>query len=273
MVLTAAMMVIEIVAGWWFNSMAVFADGLHMSTDAAALGVTAFAYAYARRSRRDPRYAFGPWKVEVLGGFASAIVLALVALFMAIESVRRLSHPLPIHYVDALAVAVVGLVVNLVSALMLKGGNAGHTHTVHSHHHPDLNLRAAYVHMLTDTLTSVLAIVALLGGVLFGWRFLDPVMGLVGSVLVGVWAVGLLRDTSRVLLDREMDHPVVQEIREAIESDGDTRITDLHVWRVGRSKFACIIMVTAEQPKTPHEYRARLSQHEEIVHTTIEVER
>lgn len=274
--LTATMMVVEIVAGSLTNSMALLADGLHMGTHVAALGITAFAYWYARRHAADPRFAFGTWKVGVLAGFASAVVLGLVALFMVYGSVARLLNPVPIRYGDALLVAVVGLAVNLLSAWLLHGHDGHHDHG-HSHDHGhhqghdhDLNLRAAYLHVLADALTSVLAIVALLGGQFFGWGFLDPVMGIVGAIVISVWAWGLVRQTSRVLLDREMDAPVVQEIRDVLE-DGEVVIVDLHVWRVGPGKFACIVALVTADPLPPDEYRRRLQVHEEIVHVTVEV--
>lgn len=276
--LTAAMMVVEIVAGWLTNSMALLADGWHMGTHVVALGIAAFAYWYARRHANDPRFAFGTWKVGVLAGFASAIVLGLVAVFMVYESVVRVMNPVPIRYGDAILVAIIGLAVNLLSAWFLHGHDGHHDHG-HSHggnhahgHGHDLNLRAAYLHVLADALTSVLAIVALLGGQFFGWDFLDPVMGIVGAVVISVWAWGLVRQTSRVLLDREMDAPVVQEIREALE-DGDAVIVDLHVWRVGPGKFACIVGLVAANPLPPDEYKRRVQIHEELVHVTVEVHR
>ncbi len=271
--LTATMMVVEIVAGWLTNSMALLADGWHMGTHVAALGITAFAYWYARKHADDPRFAFGTWKVGVLAGFASAIVLGVVALYMAYESVLRLLNPVPIRYGDAILVAVIGLAVNLLSAWLLHGHDGHHDHAhAHSHDHAhdhahghDLNLRAAYLHVLADALTSVLAIVALLGGRFFGWNFLDPVMGIVGTVVITTWARGLLRQTSRVLLDREMDAPVVEEIREVLE-DGDVVIVDLHVWRVGPGKFACIVGLVTANPLPPDEYKQRLQVHEELPH-------
>ncbi len=277
-VLTAVMMLVEVAAGYWFNSMALLADGWHMGTHVAALGLTAVAYAFARRHAADPRYAFGAWKLEVLAGYTSAVVLVLVALYMAVESVLRLLNPQEIHYEEALFVAVTGLVVNLVSAFLLRGGGHDHGHGHghghghhHGHDHDDLNLRAAYLHVLTDALTSVLAIAALLGGKLLAWGWMDPVMGLVGAGVILVWSRGLLRDTGRVLLDREMDHPVVAEIREVLEAEPGTRVTDLHVWRVGRASFACLVCVAADAPLTPDEYRKRLCIHEELVHVTVEV--
>ena len=279
-VLTATMMVVEIVAGWMYGSMALLADGWHMSTHAAALGMTALAYSLSRRHAGDERFSFGAWKIEILGGFASAIVLAMVALYMAGESVWRLFQPHEIRYDQALAVAGLGLVVNLVCAVLLKGGHGdhdhGHAHGHGSHGHAhghDLNLRSAYVHVVADAMTSVLAIVALTGGRQFGWSWLDPAMGIVGSGIVGVWAYGLIRDTSRVLLDREMDIPLVEEIREAVESHGDARIVDLHLIRVGRQRFACVLSVITRHASGPEEFKARLQEHEELVHVTVEVVR
>lgn len=282
MLITAVAMVIEIVAGWWFNSMALLADGWHMSSHTVAIGVSAFAYAAARRYARDSRFAFGTWKIEVLGGFASAIFLLGVAVFMVVASVERMFLPQPIRYQEAIAVAVLGLLVNVVCAVILgKAHHHGHGHH-HDHGgaptheaHTDLNLKSAYLHVVADATTSVLAIVALLGGWVYGWSWLDPVMGIVGAVLVAYWAKGLLAETSRVLLDREMDHPVVGEIRDAIEGGSDahgTRLTDLHVWRVGKQAFACAISVaTHDLDLAPDQLRKRLAAHEEVVHATIEI--
>ena len=281
--LTAATMVVEIVAGWVYNSMALLADGWHMSSHAVAIGLSAFAYAAARRHAGDPRFAFGTWKIEILGGFASAVFLLVVAVMMVLGSVERLIDPQPIHFPEAMAIAAVGLVVNLVSAAILGRAHDGHHgHDPHAHggdhhehHHHDLNLKSAYLHVLADALTSVLAIVALGGGWLYGWSWLDPVMGIAGAVLVAVWARGLLRDTGKILLDREMDHPVVEEIRAAVESGrgrGDSRIADLHVWRVGQRAYSCALSVVTRDPAvTPDRVREWLSEHEEIVHSTIEV--
>jgi cation diffusion facilitator family transporter len=282
--ITAAMMIVEIVAGWWYNSMALLADGWHMSSHAVAIGLSAFAYAAARRYARDPRFAFGTWKIEVLGGFASAIFLLGVAALMVFGSVERIIAPQPIHYREAIVVAVLGLIVNVVCALILGRAHDHHDHGdhAHDHHHhhdhghgQDLNLRSAYLHVIADAATSVLAIVALTGGWLYGWSWLDPVMGIVGATLVAVWAKGLLVDTSKVLLDREMDHPVVEEIREVVETGpkgAGTRIVDLHVWRVGKVAYSCAISVVTHDPDlTPTRVRERLAIHEEIVHTTIEI--
>jgi len=282
--ITAAMMVAEIAAGWLYNSMALLADGFHMSSHAVAIGLSAFAYAAARRHAGDERFAFGTWKIEVLGGFASAVFLLMVVGLMLVGSVDRLFSPQPIHYREAILIAVVGLIVNGACAWILgaahhhtdahpQGGHLGHEHA-HGHHH-DLNLRSAYVHVIADAATSVLAIVALAGGWLYGWAWLDPAMGIVGAIVVAVWAKRLIADTGKVLLDREMDHPVVDEIREAIEDNGragDTHIADLHVWRVGKAKYACAVsVVTRDSTLTPDIVRRWISMHEEVVHTTIEI--
>lgn len=278
--ITAAMMVVEIAAGWWFNSMALLADGWHMASHALAIGLSAFAYATARRFAKDPRFAFGSWKIEVLGGFASAVFLLTIVAMMLLGSVERLISPQAIQYREAIAVAMLGLVVNLICAIILgKAHHHGHGHgdvaPGHHNHHHDLNLRSAYVHVLADAATSVLAVIALVGGWFYGWAWLDPVMGMIGAVLVGTWAKGLIVDTGRVLLDREMNHPVVDEIREVVETgpgQGDTRITDLHVWRVGRQIYSCALtVVTHDSSLTPVHIRQQLAVHEEIVHATIEV--
>lgn len=275
--ITAAAMVGEIAAGWWFNSMALLADGWHMSSHAVAIGLSAMAYAAARRYARDPRFAFGTWKIEVLAGFASAVFLLGVAAVMAIGSLERIVSPQPVRYQEAIVVAVLGLLVNVVCASILGKAHRhdpAHGHDPH-HHHDDLNLKSAYLHVAADAATSVFAIVALAGGWLYGWLWLDPAMGIVGAVLIAVWAKGLVLETGKALLDREMDHPVVEEIRAAVETGsdaGDTRITDLHVWRVGRQTYACALtVVTHDTELTPAVIRGQLSVHEEIAHSTIEL--
>src|SRR3990167_5429952 len=280
--ITATMMVVEIFAGWWFNSMALLADGWHMSSHAFAIGLSAFAYAAARRYSKDPRFTFGTWKIEILGGFASAIFLLGVAAMMVFGSVERIFSPQPIHYREAVVVAIAGLLVNIVCAMILGNAHHGHghyhdhEHEAHEgHHHHDLNLKSAYLHVMADAATSVLAIIALVGGLLYGWSWLDSVMGIVGAILVAIWAKNLLVETGKVLLDREMDHPIVDEIREVIETKGDpdeTRIADLHVWRVGKEAYSCAVsIVTHSETLTPEQVRQRLSIHEEIVHATIEI--
>ena len=278
--ITAATMLLEIIAGWWYNSMALLADGWHMSSHAIAIGLTAGAYAAARRYAKDARFAFGTWKIEVLAGFASAIFLIGVAAMMLIGSLERLLSPQPIHYREAITVGIVGLLVNIVCALILgKAHHHDHSlgHGDHGHDHnsvekpTDLNLKSAYFHVIADAATSVLAIIALLGGWIYGWSWLDPVMGIVGAVLIAVWAKGLIVETGKVLLDREMDAPVVAEIREVVEV-GETRITDLHVWRVGKNAYSCAMTILTHEPSLKAaEVRERLATHEEIAHSTIEI--
>ncbi len=280
--LTLAMMVVEIVAGTVLGSMALLADGWHMSSHALALGVSALAYSLARRHAQDPRFAFGTWKIEVLGGYTSAVFLLGVAAYMGIESITRLLQPAPIRFDEAIPVAVLGLGVNVLSAWLLAGGHDhshdhGHEHShAHGggHAHHDLNLRSAYLHVVADAATSVLAIIALVGGKYLGAHWLDPVMGIVGTVLVGRWAIGLLRDTGRVLLDAEMDAPVVQEVRDVIATlPGTPQLRDLHVWRVGRGKYACIVHLSGAQALHAAEVRDALAIHDELVHVTVEFER
>lgn len=283
--ITLATMVVEITAGWWFNSMALLADGWHMSSHALAIGLAALAYHLARRYAHDPRFAFGTWKIEILSGYTSAIFLLGVAAMMVIGSVERMVSPQPIQYAEAIVVAILGLAVNLGCAFILGGAHDHHDHHHHdhhghSHHHDhshgkdqDLNLRAAYIHVLTDAATSVLAIIALCGGWALGWSWLDPLMGIVGAMLVALWAKNLLIDTGKVLLDREMDHPVVSEIREVLAQAPTTaEITDLHVWRVGKDVYSCALtVVTDSAALTPADIRGWLRVHEEIVHSTIEL--
>jgi cation diffusion facilitator family transporter len=283
--ITLAMMAVEIAAGLLFNSMSLLADGLHMSSHALAIGLAAFAYAAARRYATDHRFAFGTWKIEVLAGFSSAIFLLLIALLMLIGSVERLLSPQAIAYPEAIGVAVVGLGVNLVCAWILhRAATAGvsthhHSHSDHQARHThshliDLNLKAAHVHVLADALTSLLAIVALLGGWRFGWQWLDPLMGVVGAALIARWSQGILIDTGKVLLDREMDHPVVEEIRRVLveQFGAKSQIQDLHVWRVGRKSYACVIsMSSTDTLLTPRQVRDALSVLGEVAHATVEI--
>ena len=275
-ILTAVMMVGEIVAGFAFNSMALLADGFHMATHAGALGVAAAAYSYARRHARNRRYSFGTGKVGDLAGFASALVLGLVAIGIAIESISRLLDPQPVAFIQATAIAVLGLLVNIASAALLgRGGGHSHGHDHrhnhgHGHHdhkkHQDNNLRSAYMHVIADALTSVLAIAALLGGRYLGWVWLDPVMGVVGAAVIASWSLSLMRDTSAVLLDAS-DPAIEAEIRAQVEGVDDAMITDLHLWRVGPGAHAAIVSVTGADNET---VRRRLAPIHEIAHLTVE---
>jgi len=280
--ITAAMMIVEIAAGWGFNSMALLADGWHMSSHAVAIGLSAFAYAAARRYERDDRFAFGTWKIEVLGGFASAVFLLCIAAMMAFASVERIFSPQPIHFREALFVAAIGLAVNILCATILGRAHRHDHGAAHEHGHAhdrddrhDLNLKSAYVHVIADAATSVFAMIALAGGWFYGWSWLDPVMGIAGAALVAAWARNLIVKTGRVLLDREMDHPVVDEIRETVESGpeaGDTRLVDLHVWRVGKRTYSCALtLVTHDCGLTAGRVREQLARHEEVAHATIEI--
>lgn len=288
--LTAVMMVVEIIGGTMLHSMALFSDGWHMATHVTAFFITLFAYRFARLHAGDNSFSFGTGKIGVLGAYTSAIILGGIAVFMVSESVERLFHPLPIHFEEAILVACVGLAVNVVSALLFRDNHqhAGHDHEPghqHSHggghehdhghphaHHHDLNLRAAYIHVIADALTSLLAIFALVGGKFLGWTWLDPAVGLVGGAVILQWAYTLVRDTNAILLDK---HPETSdldvEIQKAIESDGDARITDLHIWQIGIQKFAAIISLVAHKPLSPDRYKLRLAEHEELVHITVEV--
>lgn len=269
--ITAAMMVVEIVAGLAFSSMALTADGLHMGSHAAALAITAFAYIYARRHAHDPDFCFGTGKVNALGGFSGAVLLATFALLMAAGSIDRLIHPAVIEIDYAILVAVLGLIVNGISMVILdvddEHHGAGHEH---GHHH-DHNLRSAYLHVLADALTSVLAIVALLAAKYLGFTWMDPVMGIVGAVLVARWSLGLLRTTSAVLLDRQGPDGLRESITRGIEADGDSRVTDLHVWTVAPGAYAATISVVAHAPLSSEEYKQRLPRDAGLDHVTIEV--
>lgn len=278
--LTAAMMAIEIVAGTIFGSMALVADGWHMATHAAALFIAALAYVLARRQSRNARFTFGTGKFGDLAGFASAIVLALIALLIGWESALRFFSPVTISFPQAIAIAAVGLLVNLLSAWMLNGGH--HHHHDHQHHHDghghahhhahtDNNLRAAYLHVLADALTSVLAIIALLAGSLFGWQWMDPAMGIVGALIIARWSIGLIRQAGGVLVDYvPPDEDLPGEIRTALET-GPDRITDLHVWRVGPGHNAAIVALRSPAPQPLAAYRARLSHLHDLSRVTIAV--
>lgn len=270
--LTLAMMIIEITAGYIYGSMALLADGWHMGTHAAALGIAAFAYYFARKNAKNPNYSFGTGKVGVLGGFGSAVVLAVIAVLMGVESVGRLFSPVTIRFNEAIAVAVIGLAVNLISAYLLRGQHQhSHDHDAGHNHHHDHNLRAAYLHVLADALTSLLAIAALITGKAFGWIWMDPVMGIVGALIISRWSYGLLVDTSKVLLDRDVNVNAVKEIQSIVESDSDNRVTDLHVWRVGSHHLSAIISIVTHYPKPPEHYKKLLAGYDEMAHLTVEV--
>jgi cation diffusion facilitator family transporter len=281
--LTTVMMVVEIGAGTLFGSMALTADGWHMSTHASAMLISALAYLYARRHAHNSRFTFGTGKLGDLAGFASAIVLAMIALLMAWESLLRLQNPVAINFREAIAIAFVGLLVNLVSAWLLRDDHDHHHghghdhHHAHDHHHDhdhggkDNNLRSAYVHVIADAMTSVLAIVALLLGSRFGWTFLDPLMGIVGGLVILQWSWSLLRASGAILLDFiPPGEDLPDEIREVIETDAD-RITDLHVWQVGPGHHAAIVAVVTPEPRDPAFYKARLADIHELSHVTVEV--
>lgn len=271
--LTFAAMLVELVAGWRTGSMALLADGWHMASHVGALGVAAFAYRFARRHAGDARYTFGTGKVTALAGYSSALFLGAVALWMAWESLTRLRAPVEIHYAEAMIVACFGLAVNLASAWLL-GHDHDHHHDHghdHKHEHVDHNLRAAYLHVLADTLTSVLAIVALGGGLLFGWAFLDPVMGIVGALVVGRWAFGLAKDSAGVLLDAEDHGRIAHEIEAIITALPDHEIADLHLWRIGPASRACILSLVSHAPLNVEEYRQRLAAIRGLDHVTIEI--
>lgn len=277
--LTACMMVVEILAGYLYGSMALLADGWHMGTHVAALSITVFAYRYARRHADDPQFSFGTGKVTALGGYASAMALAVVALVMGLESVGRLIAPELIRFDEAILVAVIGLAVNLLSAWLLRGGHAGHhhahgdSHAAQPGHRHDHSLRAAYLHVLADALTSLLAIVALFAGKLLGWVWMDAIMGLVGAALITRWAYGLVVETSAILLDRSPGEDVLVRIRHAIESDADNQVTDLHVWRLGPRDLGAIVSLVTHDPREPAHYKALLAHLSDLGHVTVEVNR
>jgi cation diffusion facilitator family transporter len=272
LVITALTMVAEIVAGTVFGSMALLADGWHMGTHAAAFAITIFAYRYSRRHTANRDFTFGTGKVSVLGGFSSAVALAVIALFIGVESVERLIQPLAIQFNEAIGVAFVGLLINLFCAFLLHGH---HTHTdddgqTHTHHH-DHNLRGAYLHVLADALTSVLAIFALLFGKFLGWNWLDPVIGIVGALVITRWSIGLLKDTSAILLDKNADKESIKEIQSRIEADADNRVTDIHVWQVGPIDFAAVISLVTHYPKPIEHYKNLIRDFKELTHVTLEV--
>lgn len=274
--ITATMMVIEIVAGNLYGSMALTADGWHMSTHAAAMLIAALAYLYARKHAHNSRFTFGTGKLGDLAGFASAIVLALIALLIGWESFWRFSMPVSINFHEAILVAVIGLIVNLVCAWLLKDDHSHHHgHHDHGHGHEgshDQNLRAAYMHVLADALTSVLAIAALLLGSLYGWLWLDPAMGIVGAAVIAHWSWGLIKDTGSTLLDYLPEgEDLPEEIAEIISREGG-EIADLHVWQLGPGHHGAIVSIIAEEPRAPSYYRNKLAAIHDLSHVTVEVE-
>ncbi len=276
--LTVAMMVVEIAGGSIFGSMALLADGWHMATHALAIGIAASAYLFARRHAHDQRFAFGTGKLGELAAFASAIVLAMIALLVAWESFVRLAHPVPIAYGEAMAIAAVGLIVNLGSAWLLREDHAHHHHyhhegDDHAHHHDgaDNNLRAAYLHVLADAATSVLAITSLALAWSFDWRWIDPVVGVVGACVIASWSYGLIRDAGAVLLDVVPDQGAASDIRRRLEIDGD-RVSDLHLWQVGPGHRAAVVSIVTDRPQPPSVYKSRLSAVRGLSHVSVEVQ-
>ena len=281
LLLTFSTMVVEIVAGMQFHSIALLADGWHMATHVLAFMIAIFAYRYSRIHQQDQTFAFSPAKVSVLGGFASSIALAMVAFMMMLEAIERLLMPQLIRFDEAILVAVAGLVINLLSALLLSDHHDHHHHDHDDrhghdgehHHHHDHNLRAAYLHVLADALTSVLAIIALLAGKYYGWIWLDAVMGVVGSLVILSWAWGLIKETSPVLLDQGIDEHYLQAIQDTLEEDGDCRVSDLHIWRISPTHHAAIVVLVAQSPKSPSYYKNVLAPFVHLDHITIEVNR
>jgi len=271
-VLTATAMIAEIVAGFAFGSMALLADGWHMGTHAAAFVITIFAYRYTKKHSTDKQFTFGTGKVSVLGGFASAVALAVVALLMAIESIERFIKPSIIQFNEAIVIAVFGLIINIVCAVLLHGRHDHPDQQANSHNHRhDHNLRAAYLHVLADALTSILAIVALTFGKYFGWNWLDSLMGIVGALLITRWSYGLLKDTSSILLDKNISLERTNDIIKTIESDSDNRVADIHIWKVGPADYAALITLVTQFPKNSDHYKQLLNKFSELSHITIEV--
>ncbi|WP_341919206.1 CDF family Co(II)/Ni(II) efflux transporter DmeF [Hydrocarboniphaga effusa] len=284
--LTLVTMVVEIAVGYWSGSMALLADGWHMASHAVALGISAFAYGFARRHANNPRYSFGTGKIGDLSAFTSSLMLGAIGALMIVESVQRLRSPVTVAYGEALLVAVLGLLVNLASAALLHGG-AGHSHGPdHDHHdhdhdhdhatgqhesHADHNLRSAYLHVLADALTSILAIAALLAGLYLGWQWTDPLIGIVGGIVILQWAWSLARRTAMILLDASVDPALARRVQQRLEA-AQAQVSDLHLWRLAPGKFAVIASVQSAAPLTPAEYKQRLADLPGLAHVTIEVE-
>lgn len=275
--ITASMMIAEIIAGILYGSMALLADGLHMGSHAIALGINAFAYVYARRHAHNDRYSFGTGKVNTLGGYTGAILLAMFALLMVWESVGRLLDPVAIAFNQAIFVATIGLLVNGASVFIL-GDNHSHEHDHHHHeqdhhHHHDHNLKSAYLHVLADALTSLLAIVALLIGKFYGAVWMDPLMGVVGAILVGRWSLGLLKSTSAILLDEQASADIVNDIQQSIEAEEEHRVVDIHVWTVGPGIYSAVLTVVSRSERTAQYFKSLISDVLPIQHISVEVHR
>ena len=280
-IITFVTMIAEILFGWLSNSMALLADGWHMGTHAFALGVSLIAYISARKYADDESFTFGTWKIEILGAYTSAIVLGIVGIIMIFSSIERIINPLDIHYNQALFVAAIGLVVNIACAFILGSGSYSHEHKhhhrhesgeEHSHgHHEDLNLKSAYLHVVADALTSVLAIIALLGAKYFNLIWLDPFVGIVGAWLILRWSFLLLKDSGHILLEREIDNPIVNGIKNEIESDGDSKVSDFHIWKVSQDKYSCIVSLVTAGNSSVEEYKRRLKKIRKLAHVTVEI--
>lgn len=267
-VITLVTMAVEIVSGWIFKSMALLSDGWHMATHASALSITFFAYFLAGRHKNDETYSFGTWKIEILGAYTSSILLGLVGIAIVFSSVKRMLAPVQIRYDQALIVAGAGLLVNIVCAMILNSSDSSEHE---SHHEHDLNIKSAYLHVVADASTSVFAIAALLGAKFWHLNVLDPLMGILSSGLIFIWAFQLLRETSSILLDRDKNEILIKGIKSLIESDNDTQICDLHLWRVAENKYSCIISLVASRPKELDEYKKLLESINELSHVSIEI--
>ncbi len=275
--LTAITMIVEIIAGGVYGSMALLADGWHMATHVAAFLITLFAYYYSNKHKNDPVHTFGTGKVNVLGGFSSAIALAVVALMMCMESLQRIFNPQEIHFNESILVAIIGLLINVASAYLLKDEHfhhhddtTAHQHHDHDHDH-DHNLQAAYFHVLADAVTSLLAIVALLAGKFWGWNWLDPIMGIIGAVIITHWAYGLLAKTGPILLDASADNDYLKLVTKIIENDSDNRVSDCHVWKISPNQYATIVSLVTHYPKPAEHYKKLLAELHDLSHITVEV--
>ncbi len=277
-IITFAMMIAEILFGWLANSIVLLADGWHMGTHAFALAISVIAYKLSRKNSNNNQFTFGTWKIEILGAYSSAIILGLIALIIIYKSADRLLYPLKIGYNEAIIVAIIGLVVNLVCVAILNAGYSSHHRYTHEHHkhnhkhnHDDLNLKSAYLHVLADSLTSVFAIIALLGAKYFNLNWLDPIMGIFGAVLIARWSILLLKDSSRILLDYESYPELSNEIKEIIESDGNSKICDLHLLQVSDEHYTCIISILTSKKYSIEHYKKRLKKIHELAHITVEI--